>query len=114
MRETCRLITGVILVCLLTLAPPAVGSSQEVEPDKTAYELHCALCHGDDGTPVHALEKVVNMKVPNLGSEHVQDLSDSQIRKVILEGKGKMNPVQTIHEDEIPGVIAFLRTLETD
>ena len=38
--------------------------------------------------------------------------SDSQIRKVILKGKGKMNPVQTISEDEIPGVIAFLRTLK--
>ncbi|HEX9725350.1 MAG TPA: c-type cytochrome [Vicinamibacteria bacterium] len=111
MRETCRRIRGLVLVCLLMLAHPALGTSQEAEPNKTAYDLHCALCHGEDGSAVETLEKLVRVEIPHLGSSHVQDQSDDQIRKVILEGKGKMNPVQTIAEDEIAGVIAFLRTL---
>jgi mono/diheme cytochrome c family protein len=108
---TCRLVYGIGFVCLLVLTDPAVASSQDAEPNKTAYELHCALCHGEDGTPVETLEKLVKIEIPHLGSSHVQDLSDERIRKVIRKGKGKMNPVQTIPEDEIAGVIAFLRTL---
>jgi len=101
-----------LIAASLVLSHPSMSSSQEVEPDKEAYDLHCALCHGEDGTGVETLEKIVHVELPHLGSSRVQDLSDSQIRKVILKGKGKMNPVQTISEDEIPGVIAFLRTLK--
>ena len=111
MRGTRRRIFGPSLACLLALTHPDVSSPQDAEPNKTAYDLHCALCHGEDGTAVETLEKLVRVEIPHLGSSHVQDQSDDQIRKVILEGKGKMNPVQTIAEHEIAGVIAFLRTL---
>ncbi|MGH9461185.1 MAG: c-type cytochrome, partial [Vicinamibacteria bacterium] len=114
MSGTCRRIHRLGLAWLLTLAHPHVGSAQDAEPNKTAYDLHCALCHGEDGTAVETLEKLAGVEIPHLGSSHVQDQSDDQIRKVILKGKGKMNPVQTIAEDEIAGVIAFLRTLAED
>lgn len=102
----------VAAVCVMAIGIPDIALPQTREPDERAYDLHCALCHGEDGSAVEALEKIVQMEIPHLGSPYVQELPDSQIRKVILEGKGKMNPVQTIAEDEIAGVIAFLRTLE--
>lgn len=103
--------TVAVLASLLGMVS-ALALAQEVEPNKTAYDLHCALCHGEDGAAVETLEKIVQVDIPHLGSTHVQDQTDADIRKVILEGKGKMNPVQTLSEEEIPGVIAFLRTLE--
>ncbi len=105
----------ITLACLLAVAIPTIGSSQDAEsnaPERTKYDLHCALCHGEDRSAVETLEKLVKLEIPHLGSSYVQEQSDEQIRKVILEGKGKMIPVQTIAEEEIPGVIAFLRTLE--
>lgn len=107
-----RTTTASVLASLMGILAPAISFPQEVEPNKTAYDLHCALCHGEDGTAVETLEKIVQVEIPHLGSTYVQDQSDSDIRKVILEGKGEMKPVQTISEEEIPGVIAFLRTLE--
>ena len=113
-EKTC-FIYSVALVCFLAVVIPTTSSSQDGEsnvPDRTDYDLHCALCHGEDGSAVETLEKLVKLEIPHLGSSYVQEQSDEQIRTVILEGKGKMIPVQTIAEDEIPGVIAFLRTLE--
>ena len=106
---------SVTLACSLAVVIPTIGSSQDAEPnvpDRTNYDLHCALCHGEGGSAVESLEKLVKLEIPHLGSSYVQEQSDEQIRKVILEGKGKMIPVQTIAEDEIPGVIVFLRTFE--
>lgn len=102
----------VALASPLVVVIPNVGSSQDAEPNKTAYDLHCALCHGEDGEAVETLEKLVNVEIPHLGSTYVQEQSDEQIRKVILEGKGKMNPVQTVEEKEIAGVIAFIRSFK--
>ena len=113
-RKT-RFVPSVALACFLAALIPTPGSPQDAEPnvpDRTNYDLHCALCHGEDGNAVDTLEKLVKVEIPHLGSSYVQEQSDDQIRNVILEGKGKMTPVQTIAEDEIPGVIAFLRTLE--
>jgi len=106
---------SVTFACFLAVLIPTSGSSQDAEPnvpERINYDLHCALCHGEDGNAVDTLEKLVKVEIPHLGSSYVQEKSDDQIRNVILEGKGKMIPVQTITEDEIPGVIAFLRTLE--
>ncbi len=113
-EKTCFM-RRVTLACFLAFVFPTIGSSQDADPnppDRTDYDLHCALCHGEDGSAVETLEKLVKVEVPHLGSSYVQEQSDEQIRKVILEGKGKMMPVQTIAEDEIPGVIVFLRNLE--
>lgn len=99
--------------CLAVLGLAGVASTQDAEPDQSAYDLHCALCHGEDGEAVETLEKIVRVEIPHLGSSYVQEQTDGELQNVILEGKGKMNPVQTISEEEIPGVIAFLRTLES-
>jgi len=50
------------------------------------FATGCALCHGKDakGTPL----------APGLAnSAHVQALSDADISKIIMKGKGKMPPV---------------------
>ena len=104
--------SGVTLACFLAVVVPTIALPQETEPNETAYDLHCALCHGEEGEAVETLEKLVDVEIPHLGSTYVQEQSDEQIRKVILEGKGKMNPVQTIGEEEIGGVIAFIRTFK--
>jgi len=107
-----RWICGVVLACFLAAWIPAPGLAEDAKPDQQAYKKHCALCHGEDGEAVDVLEELVEVEIPHLGSSYVQSKSDEEIRKVVTEGKGKMNPVKTIPEADVAGVIAFLRTFE--
>jgi hypothetical protein len=49
--------------------------------------------------------------MPQLGSKEVQSLDDAALKKFIVEGKGKMKPVN-LTDPEAADVIAFLRTLK--
>ena len=71
----------------------------------------CAVCHGDEGQGKEAIGKMFGVKMPQLGSKDVQALDDAAIKKIILEGKGKMKPVN-LTDQEAADVIAFLRTLK--
>jgi hypothetical protein len=41
----------------------------------------------------------------------VQSINNSDLRKIVLEGKGKMKPV-ALSDQEIENAIAFLRSLK--
>ena len=71
----------------------------------------CAVCHGDSGEGKEAIAKMFGVKMPALSSKEVQSLDDAALKKVIVEGKGKMKPV-SLSDQEIQDVIAFLRSLK--
>jgi mono/diheme cytochrome c family protein len=71
----------------------------------------CAVCHGAAGEGKEAIAKAFGVTMKHLGSKEVQSLDDAAIKKVILEGKGKMKPVP-LSDDEAQNVIAYLRTLK--
>lgn len=71
----------------------------------------CAVCHGDEGQGKEAIGKMFGITMPQLGSKDVQALDDAAIKKIFLEGKGKMKPVN-LTDQEAADVIAFLRTLK--
>jgi mono/diheme cytochrome c family protein len=71
----------------------------------------CAVCHGDSGEGKEAIAKMFGVKIPAFGSKEVQSLDDAALKKIIVEGKGKMKPVP-MPDSEIEDVIAFLRTLK--
>ena len=49
--------------------------------------------------------------MPVLGSKEVQSLDDAALKKIIAEGKGKMQPVK-LSDAEADDVIAFVRSLK--
>jgi mono/diheme cytochrome c family protein len=71
----------------------------------------CAICHGDSGEGKEAIAKVYGVKMPALGSKEVQSLDNAALKKIIVEGKGKMKPVN-LSDSEVEDVIAFLRSLK--
>jgi cytochrome c2 len=71
----------------------------------------CAVCHGDSGEGKEAVAKAFGVIIPDLGSKQVQSLDDAALKKIILEGKGKMMPVK-MSDQETADVIAFLRSLK--
>ena len=49
--------------------------------------------------------------MPALGSKEVQALDDAALKKIISEGKGKMQPVK-LSGAESDDIIAFVRSLK--
>jgi mono/diheme cytochrome c family protein len=77
---------------------------------KTVFS-HCAVCHGASGEGNEAIAKALGAQIPALSSKEVQSLDDAALKKVVVEGKGKMKPV-SLSDAELTDVIAFLRTLK--
>ncbi len=88
---------------------PATGNGDAAK-GKEVFK-RCAACHGDSGEGKEAIAKMFGVKMPALSSKEVQSLNDAALKKVITEGKGKMQPV-SLSDPEAEDVIAFLRTLK--
>ncbi len=78
---------------------------------KAVFASKCANCHGAGGEGKAAIAKMMKVEMKPLGSKEVQGMSNGELKKVILEGKGKMK-AQTVSEKQADDVVAFLRTLK--
>jgi mono/diheme cytochrome c family protein len=105
-------ISSVALLCALAapsmlFAAPAGNEAA----GKVVYAKHCAGCHGADGGGNDKLAKIMAATIPPLPSKEVQSLSDDDLKKVIVEGKGKMKPVKDLASADVTNAIAFVRSL---
>ena len=94
------------LLPLLLLA----GEKGDATKGKTLYG-RCSIYHGPSGEGNEAIAKAYGVKIPVLGSKEVQDLDNAALKKIIGEGKGKMQPL-TLSDAEMEDVIAFMRSLK--
>jgi mono/diheme cytochrome c family protein len=78
-------------------------------PGKEVF-ARCATCHGDSGEGKEAMAKMFGVKMPPLYSKEIQSMDNAALRKVILEGKGKMPPVANLTDQQVSDVIAYIRT----
>jgi mono/diheme cytochrome c family protein len=94
------------------MAPLLLAAFQKGDVSKGKEVFgRCAVCHGDRGEGKEAIAKMFGVTMPALGSKEVQSLDNAALKKVIVEGKGKMRPV-SLSDSEIDDVIAFLRSLK--
>ena len=96
MKKT--LMCAVLFAAALPVAAFADGAA--------IYKTKCAACHGPDGTGQTPVGK--NLKVKDLSSPEVQNLTDAELTKLITDGKGKM-PARKLAADDIKAVIDFVR-----
>jgi mono/diheme cytochrome c family protein len=101
------LLAFVITAFALPMALPAA----DAQASQAAYMKSCKVCHGPQGEGNPAIAKAMNANLPNLGSKAIQAKSDADIKKTVVEGKGKMRPVKTLTAAEIDAAIAYVRTL---
>ncbi len=78
-------------------------------PDGAAiYKAKCAICHGADGKGQTPPGKA--LKVRDLGSSEVQKLSNAEMQKIIVDGKGKMPGFKSsLDQAALDAVIGFVR-----
>jgi cytochrome c553 len=102
----------VIAIAVAFLA--TVALSARAADAKATYDKECAKCHGEDGKGDTKMGKKMGAK--DYTSAKVQEeLKDEQAVKAIKEGlkdkEGKvlMKPAEGLPDDEIKGLVAYMR-----
>jgi len=96
--------SGIILAAALAILAGGAGAA-DVQRGATLYATHCAVCHGNNGTPVMP-------GAPNFRRMEGLMRPDMQLMAAIRNGKGAMPAYfGVLREREILDVIAFMRTL---
>ncbi len=74
------------------------------------FQQKCILCHGQDGKAQTDMGKKV--EAADLTSSNVQQLSASEMTKIVKSGKGKMPSFdEKLSNDQIKAVVGYVRTL---
>ncbi len=79
---------------------------------KSDYDRACKSCHGASGAANPAIAKAMKVEIKDLGSPDVQKMSDAELEKVIMDGKGKMPAVKSVTGKSVQDVVAYVRTLK--
>jgi cytochrome c6 len=87
----------------------AAAAAAADDAGKTTFEANCSICHGEDGsgdTPIG-----MSLEIPDLRSDEVQKLSDTELINIVTNGKDPMPSFKgKLTADEIKGVIGYVRT----
>jgi len=100
-----------ILLPALILPVWILAAEGNVANGKQVFSNRCIVCHGESGEGKEAIAKAMGATMKPLGSLGVQALSDENLKKGIVEGRGKMKPLPMSDQD-VADVIAYLRTLK--
>jgi len=105
-------------ILILTVIASALAlASAQAEDAKVIYEKSCAKCHGPDGKGQTKMGQKLGIK--DYTDAKVQaDLKDADAIKAIKdglkdkEGKVLMKPAEGLSDDDMKGLVAYLRTFK--
>jgi len=105
-----------IVIALMLMVATVVwvtpSSAADVAAGKELFAKKCANCHGAAGEGKESIAKALKVELKPLSSKEVQAKSDADLRKVVLEGSGKMKGVKDVNAKGAEDVVAFVRTLK--
>lgn len=100
-----RKVPAISLIVLFALTATALADGAAI------YKGKCQLCHGANGAGDTPTGK--SMKVRDLRSAKVQELTDVELTKVIAGGKGNMPAYgKQLSTADIEALISFIRTFK--
>src|SRR6266498_2150182 len=99
-----------LIVILIFLAGLPLFAAGDAAAGKDAYMKKCASCHGPDGLGKDQIAQMMKIKFTPLGAKEVQAKSDADLKKIPLEGAGKMKAVKDFDDKTAEDIIAFVRT----
>ena len=102
---------AIILMFGVFLAASPLYAAGDASAGKDAYTKKCVSCHGKDGEGKDSIAAMLKIKFLHLGSKEVQAKSDADLKKIPIEGTGKMKPVKDVNDKMADDITAYLRTL---
>ena len=101
-----------ILLALTAVLSSFSLCAADVATGKALFAQKCKSCHGAEGQGNPAIAKMMKVALHPLGGKEVAAKSDDDIKKLIVDGKGKMKPVAGVSEVQASDIVAFVRTLK--
>jgi cytochrome c1 len=103
----------IVLLTSILIASPAAWSGDA----KALYEKDCAKCHGSDGRGETKMGKKLGAKDytdPKVQKELKDEAAFKAIKDGLKDKEGKvlMKPAEGTSDEEIKGLVAFMRTLK--
>ncbi len=102
---------GLIFSMTLAALGSGPGLAADLAAGKAVYDKACKSCHGSDGTPNPSVEKALKIQMWDLKSKEVQSRPDADLRRVNIEGEGRMKPVPGITGAAVDDLLAYVRSL---
>lgn len=103
------LVALALMAAVLVWVTPLIGA--DAAAGKDLYGKKCASCHGANGEGKEAIAKMFNVELKPLTSKDVLSKSDADLKKVMLEGAGKMKAVKDLDGKGADDITAYLRSL---
>ena len=102
-----------VRLLLLTAVTASIAlCAGDAAKGKATYDKVCRACHGAQGQGNPAIAKAQKVTFRHLGSKEVQAKSDEQLMKDAVGGTPTKKPVKAVTKDQLPDVIAYVRTLK--
>jgi mono/diheme cytochrome c family protein len=103
------LVALVLMAAVLVWVAPLIAA--DTAAGKDLYGKKCASCHGANGEGKEAIAKMFNVEMKPLTSKEVLSKTDADLKKVMLEGSGKMKAVGDLDVKGAEDIGAYLRSL---
>jgi mono/diheme cytochrome c family protein len=95
------------------LVNPLPTTRRVLREGRTAYDQHCAVCHGLLGTGTPSLTSAYGAKPANLQAQTIRDYPDGKIYHVIMKGKNAMpSYAADLTEEQRWAVVHYIRVLQ--
>jgi mono/diheme cytochrome c family protein len=101
---------NIVIALALAAAAGSALQAADAAAGKAVYDKSCKSCHGPDGAPNAALAKMMKVEMRDLKSPEVQAASDDELKKITIDGKGKMKGTPGVSGAAADNVVAYLRT----
>ena len=108
--ETMKKSIFAVIVIASFFAGLPLFAAGDAAAGKDAYMKKCASCHGPDGLGKDQIAQMMKIKFTPLGAKEVQAKSDADLKKISIEGGGKMKAVKDVNDTMADDIVAFLRT----
>lgn len=95
-----------LVVTLIVNGCAAWGA--DTKAGQSVYNRACRSCHGADGAPAAAAAKMLKVEMRDL-KVALKSLSDAEVHKIIIEGKGKMVATKGVTAADADNAIAHMR-----
>ena len=106
-----KVFVAIMLVLTVFLSISTVFAA-DVAAGKDLYGKRCASCHGTAGEGKDSIAKAMKVEMKPLSSQEVQSKSDADLKKIMLEGIGKMKGTKDLDAKGADDIVAYLRTLK--
>ena len=99
----------ILMAIALNWVTPLIAA--DTAAGKDLYGKKCASCHGANGEGKEAIAKMFNVEMKPLTSKDVLSKTDADLKKVMLEGSGKMKAVKDLDAKGADDIVAYMRSL---